>query len=95
MPELTAILKAQRDNIHAERKFAAAIQGIDLDAATEEQEDPWEKLKAKVASGGTTEDAKDILGLQGVAAERAGFGIGMGLEFEDLTATADEGGENN
>ena len=45
MPELSAILKASRDQIHAERKFNAAIQGIDLDADTKD-EDAWEKLKA-------------------------------------------------
>ena len=41
MPELTAILKASRDANHSERRFLAAIQGIDLDEATEEQENQW------------------------------------------------------
>jgi translation initiation factor 1 (eIF-1/SUI1) len=95
MPELSAILKATRDKAHEERKFSAAIQGIDLDAAQGQQEDAWEKLKAKVASGGKAADSKDILGLQGAAAQKAGFGIGMGLDFEDLTAPAEAGGENN
>ncbi len=98
MPELSAILKASRDQIHAERKFNAAIQGIDLDADTKD-EDAWEKLKAKVASGGKAADSKDILALQGTAAAQAGFGIGMGLDFEDLTITypiqPEEGGDNN
>lgn len=99
MPELSAILKATRDKDHEARKFSAAIQGIDLDAATSQEEDPWEKLKAKVASGGKATDSKDILALQGTAAAQAGFGIGMGLDFEDLTITVpiepEEGGENN
>lgn len=86
MPELTAILKATRDKAHEERKFNAAIQGIDLDAAQGQQEDAWEKLKAKVASGGKATDSKDILGLQGKAAEKAGFGIGYGLEMEEIDA---------
>lgn len=95
MPELSAILKSSRDKEHENRKFIAAVQGIDLDASSGVQEDPWEKLKAKVASGGKATDSKDILGLQGKAAEKAGFGIGWGLDFEDLTtpATAETGGD--
>lgn len=85
MPELSAILKASRDKDHEERKFSAAIQGIDLDAASE-KEDPWEKLKAKVASGGKAADSKDILALQGTNAAQAGFGIGFGLEMEEIDA---------
>lgn len=85
MPELTAILKASRDKSHEERKFLAAIQGVDLDAATE-QEDPWESLKARVASGGKAENSKDILSLQGTAAAQAGFGIGYGLDLEVIDA---------
>jgi len=99
MPELTVILKATRDKEHETRKFDAAIQGIDLDSATSQEEDPWEKLKAKVASGGKATDSKDILSLQGVNAAQAGFGIGHGLDWEDLTITVpiepEEGGENN
>lgn len=99
MPELSAILKATRDKEHELRKFHAAIEGIDLDAATSDKEDPWEKLKAKVASGGKAADSKDILGLQGANAAQAGFGIGMGLDFEDLTITVpiepEEGVTNN
>lgn len=87
MPELTAILKASRDANHSERRFLAAIQGIDLDEASEEEEDdPWEALKARVASGGKAESSRDILSLQGTAAAQAGFGIGMGLEMEEIDA---------
>ncbi len=95
MPELTAILKASRDKAHEDRKFNAAIQGIDLDEAAEEEDDPWEALKARVASGGKAENSKDILSLQGAAAAQAGFGINMGLDYEDLSAPAEGGGEDN
>ncbi len=99
MPELSATLKAIRDRDHESRRFHASIQGIDLDAASAEKEDPWEKLKARVASGGKAADSKDILSLQGVNAAQAGFGIGMGLDFEDLTITVpiepEEGVTNN
>lgn len=100
MPELSAILKAVRDREHETRKFNAAIQGIDLESSAAQEEDPWEALKARVASGGKAENSKDILSLQGAAAAQAGFGIGMGLDFEDLTtptepAPAEDGGEDN
>lgn len=95
MPELTAILKAHRDKLHEDRKFSAAIQGIDLDAQSGDRSNAWEDLKARVASKGQATSSKDILSLQGTAAAQAGFGIGMGLDFEDLTkpATAEGGGE--
>lgn len=92
MPELTAILTAHREKVYDERKFLAAIQGIDLDKSTAPT-NAWEDLKARVASGGRAQDSKDILSLQGTAAAQAGFGIGFGLDFEDLTQPAEEGGE--
>jgi hypothetical protein len=86
MPELTTTLNAKRESDYKEKKFLAAMQGVDLDKQTGRQEEnAWEKLKAKVFSNGKTNDPNDITSLQGVAAQRAGFGIGMGLGYEDLT----------
>jgi hypothetical protein len=42
-------------------------------------------MKARVFSGGATTDSNDILALQGHNAQKAGFGIGMGLDYENLT----------
>ena len=42
-------------------------------------------MKARVFSKGKTADGNDILALQGPNAQKAGFGIGMGLDYEDLT----------
>jgi len=86
MPELTTTLNAKRESDYREKRFLAAIQGVDLDKQTgRDQENPWEKLKAKVFSKGKTNNPDDITALQGVAAQKAGFGIGMGLGYEDLT----------
>lgn len=86
MPELTVTLNAKREAEYREKKFLAAMQGVDLDKQTgKDQSNAWEKLKAKVFSGGKTSDPNDIVSLQGVNAQRAGFGIGMGLGYEDLT----------
>jgi hypothetical protein len=41
-----------------------------------------------VFSGGKASNGNDVLALQGVNAKKAGFGIGMGLGYEDLTKKA-------
>jgi hypothetical protein len=47
-------------------------------------------MKARVFSGGKAKDGNDVLALQGVNAQKAGFGIGMGLGYEDLTKKPDK-----
>jgi hypothetical protein len=88
--ELMQILSITRDLDYEEKKFSAALQGIDLEANLEKTEGKakgqkeWEDLKARVFSGGATDDSNDVLALQGQNARKAGFGIGMGLAYEDL-----------
>jgi len=83
LPELMSTLNAKRDADYNEKKFFAAIQGVDLDAQScKGEKDPWEAMKARVFSGGATSDPDDILALQGQNAQKAGFGIGMGLAYE-------------
>ncbi len=86
MPELIVTLEAKRKSDHEQRKFMAAIQGINLDEASGETkgQKEWEDLKARVFSGGQSSDSGDILSLQGQNAVKAGFGIGAGLEYTDL-----------
>jgi hypothetical protein len=84
MPELTATLNIKRELDYSEKKFLAAIQGVDLDKNTKKS-NAWEEMKARVFSKGRAQNAKDVLALQGVNAQKAGFGIGMGLDYEDLT----------
>lgn len=83
MPELMATLSSSRDSDYQEKKFLAAIQGVDLDKNNNKQNE-WENLKARVFSKGQTSDGNDVLALQGANAAKAGFGIGMGLDYEDL-----------
>ena len=87
MPELMATLEVSRELDYAEKKFMAAIQGVDLDAESGKGkgQQEWEDMKARVFSGGQTNDANDILSFQGPKARQAGFGIGMGLDYENLT----------
>ena len=84
MPELMATLASRRELDYEEKKFLAAIQGVDIDKGQNKQNE-WENLKARVFSKGQTSDGNDVLALQGANAQKAGFGIGMGLEYEDLT----------
>jgi hypothetical protein len=83
MAELTETLNAKREADYAEKKFLAAMQGVDLDKQSG-KEDAWEKMKAKVFSGGQAANSNDILAYQGANASKAGFGIGMGLTYEKL-----------
>ena len=83
LPELTEILNTKRDLDYQEKKFLAAMQGVDLDKQSgKKEQDPWEAMKARVFSGGTATDPNDIVSLQGVNAAKAGFGIGNGLSYE-------------
>jgi hypothetical protein len=86
MPELMATLSSRREHDYEEKKFLAAIQGVDLDkqSGSSRGQKEWEDMKARVFSKGQTNDSKDILALQGQNAKTAGFGIGMGLDYEDL-----------
>jgi hypothetical protein len=72
MAELTETLNAKREADYNEKKFLAAMQGVDLDKQSG-KEDAWEKMKAKVFSGGQAANSNDILAYQG-----------MGLSYEKL-----------
>jgi len=87
MPELMATLEISRELDYSEKKFLAAIQGVDLDKETGKSrgQQEWEDMKARVFSGGQTSDSNDVLSLQGPKAKQLGFGIGMGLDYENLT----------
>lgn len=89
LEELMKILETIRDLDYQEKKFSAALKGIDLDEQTGKNDaevkgqQEWENLKARVYSRGATTDANDILSMQGQNAASAGFGIGFGLDYED------------
>lgn len=82
MTEMLETLSSKRDLDYQEKKFLAAIQGVDLEKG--KGEDAWEEMKKRVFNKG--KDSNDITLLKGRAAQAAGFGIGMGLDFEEVTA---------
>ena len=82
MQELTSLLIAKREKENDDRKFFAALQGVNIDeGGGEAKRNAWEDMKARVFSGGKVNNSNDITSLQGANARRAGFGIGMGLEY--------------
>lgn len=86
MPEIIATLNSKRDLDYQEKKFLAAIQGVDLDKQSgKSEQNGWEQMKARVFSGGKTSDPNDIISFQGTKAAQQGFGIGMGLDYVDMT----------
>jgi len=88
MSELILILEKIRELDYNEKKFLAAMQGVDLDKQSGKTNE-WEEMKARVFSGGGTENPDDILALQGQNAQKAGFGIGMGLSYEKIERKKD------
>jgi hypothetical protein len=88
MPELMSTLEIKRELDYNEKKFLAAMQGVDLDKQAGNKSNAWEEMKARVFSGGKARDSNDITALQGVNAQKAGFGIGLGLGYQDLTKKA-------
>lgn len=83
MPELVLTLSSKRDLDYQEKKFLAAIQGVDLDKNSSKGNE-WEQMKARVFSNNGTTDPNDVLSLQGQNAAKAGFGIGMGLDYKKI-----------
>ena len=94
LPELMNLISTYRDLDYKEKRFLAAIQGVDLDKGSgysdsgqERGQKEWEDMKARVFSKGKATDSNDIVALQGENARKAGFGIGMGLQYEDLRSS--------
>lgn len=85
LSEILSIISSKRELDYQEKKFFASIQGVDIEGSSDEErgQKEWENLKARVFSGGATNDSSDVLSLQGQNAKKAGFGIGMGLDYED------------
>jgi hypothetical protein len=86
IPEVVITLGAGRELDYQEKKFLAAIQGVDLEEASGQKAEPdaWEKMKSRILYNG--KDANDITNLTGKRAIAAGFGIGMGMEYEEVIA---------
>jgi hypothetical protein len=80
MPELISLLEVKRELDYGDKKFAAAMQGVDLDK--DKNDNAWEDMKKRVLYKG--KDANDITNLRGARAQKAGFGIGNGLGYEEV-----------
>lgn len=100
MAELILILESMREQEYNDKKFAAAMQGVDLDKETGRSSRPkkteqkrastFEDIQARVASGGLAQDADDILSLQGRYGAQKGFQMGKDMGYAKFT----QGDEN-
>jgi hypothetical protein len=81
MPELLKTISTKRELDHIEKKFLAAMQGVDIDKGAEN--DKWEEMKNRILYKG--KDQNDITSLSGRRAVEAGFGIGEGLDYEVIS----------
>jgi hypothetical protein len=79
MPELIQTLKSKQKAEHSERKFLAAMQGVELEDNEEKTGPTFEDIKARALGIDTAPD--DVVSLQGSLASDAGFGIGAGLGY--------------
>lgn len=99
MAELVSILEAMGDKDYGDKKFAAAMQGVDLDKesgrsskasrepakANQKKASTFEDIRARVASGGRANDANDILALQGSYGASKGFQMGKDMAYASFT----------
>ena len=79
MPELIQTLRAIQKTESEKRKFLASMQGVDL-GVNEEEGPTFEDVKRRAL--GINASGDDVVSLQGSLAAEAGFGIGMGLGYE-------------
>jgi len=73
LPELEAILEAIRKQEHRNRKFAAALKGINLDGEEQTEQPTFEEIerKARATLAGISEEQTFL------------FDVGMGFEIEE------------
>lgn len=81
MPELVATMEAQQEVERRNFKFFAALKGIDLDKENQ-AESEFERIRRQAL--GDDPDTNDIINLKGTLAQEAGFGIGLGLGYEEM-----------
>lgn len=73
LAELERLLESKRDQDFQNKKFAAALKGVDLDEPGDKETPTFEEIKRRA-------DAK----LRGVSAEALEFSeIGIGIEGDD------------
>ena len=104
MAELVSILESMNEKEYGERRFAAAMQGVDLDKQTGRSNRPqqaqqkkattMEDIQARAVSGGRAKDANDILSLQGALGARHGFQLGKDMDYGSFTDGASDAPKN-
>ena len=104
MAELVSILEAMNEKDYDDKRFAAAMQGVDLDKQTGRRSRPqktqqkkattMEDIQARAVSGGRAKDANDILSLQGALGAKHGFQLGRDMDYGSFTDGAPDAPKN-
>ncbi len=104
MAELVSILEAMNEKEYSDKRFAAAMQGVDLDKETgkssraqkteQKKATTMEDIQARAVSGGRAKDANDILSLQGALGARHGFQLGKDMDYGSFTDGESEAPKN-
>lgn len=83
LPELMATLTAAQEAEYRRNKFMAALKGIDLDKESGKGKEVTELEAIYRKAYGDDPETNDIANLKGDLAAKDGFGIGMGLGYEE------------
>jgi len=80
MPELIQTFKSMQKTEEEKRRFLASLQGINLNDELQNEGPTFEDVQRRAL--GINAKGDDVVSLQGPFAAQAGFGIGMGLGYE-------------
>lgn len=79
IPELESIFATINEKDYEDKKFSAALKGVDLDANRENTK-TFEDVRREAL--GDNPKTNDIVNLKGRLAQETGFGVGKGLMYE-------------
>ena len=80
MTELIATVEEMNKRDYEDKKFLAAMQGVDLDGEGDGESKSFDDVRREAL--GDNPETNDIASLSGSLAREEGFGIGMGLGYE-------------
>ena len=91
LPEIIAIIETSRKRAYEDKVFFAKINGIDMEKSSPSKASSGLLNAVREAMGKEKKaryelPANDITRLKGRKAREAGFGIGMGLDYEVIDA---------
>jgi len=84
--ELILTLEEANKKEYEDKKFLAALQGVDLDENNSSGAKTFEDIRREAL--GDDPATNDVANLKGSLARQEGFGVGQGLMYEEWDARA-------